>query len=263
MSKVTDFLKLFKWDLESKSDLENSFNIDKALNENWDKIDLKTKELNDNKVDKQEGYGLSEEDFSTILKEKLEKLKNYDDTVLKQIIDGSIKDITLDPTNGHIIFYKNDGTTDFIDTALELIIQNGTYNKETKKIILTLANKDVIEIPLLDLLTDLYSKSEIDEILSNYEEKHNCYSMIIKEPIEDNIELEIPCQYVVGNDSLVIYHNGDRLICEKLEEDIANYKEVGEVGTVSNKIIFGWNLRVGDVLDFIVKGVVANEENEN
>lgn len=42
MSKFTDFLNLFKWD--TTADGEEEFNIDKALNENWDKIDNKIKQ---------------------------------------------------------------------------------------------------------------------------------------------------------------------------------------------------------------------------
>lgn len=41
MSKFTDFLNLFMWD--SEEDSEEEFNIDKALNDNWKKIDTKVK----------------------------------------------------------------------------------------------------------------------------------------------------------------------------------------------------------------------------
>ena len=41
MSKFTDFLNLFMWD--SVEDSEEEFNIDKALNDNWKKIDTKVK----------------------------------------------------------------------------------------------------------------------------------------------------------------------------------------------------------------------------
>lgn len=41
MSKFTDFLNLFMWD--SVEDSEEEFNIDKALNDNWNKIDTKVK----------------------------------------------------------------------------------------------------------------------------------------------------------------------------------------------------------------------------
>lgn len=41
MSKFTDFLNLFMWD--PIEDSEEEFNIDKALNDNWKKIDTKVK----------------------------------------------------------------------------------------------------------------------------------------------------------------------------------------------------------------------------
>lgn len=41
MSRFTDFLNLFMWD--SEEDSEEEFNIDKALNDNWEKIDTKVK----------------------------------------------------------------------------------------------------------------------------------------------------------------------------------------------------------------------------
>lgn len=43
MSMLTPFLKLFKWD--KNTDGDQKFNIDTALNQNWDKIDQKTAEL--------------------------------------------------------------------------------------------------------------------------------------------------------------------------------------------------------------------------
>lgn len=39
MSKLTSFLKLFKWDTTDNKDLNSDFDIDEALNENFDKID--------------------------------------------------------------------------------------------------------------------------------------------------------------------------------------------------------------------------------
>lgn len=43
MSLVTSFLNLFKYDKET--DGASTFNIDKALNENWDKIDTEMEQL--------------------------------------------------------------------------------------------------------------------------------------------------------------------------------------------------------------------------
>ena len=39
MANYTDYLNLFEWDLDNEDDLKSKFDIKKALNENWDKID--------------------------------------------------------------------------------------------------------------------------------------------------------------------------------------------------------------------------------
>ena len=49
MSLLTPFLKLFKWDTTNEIDLESEFNIDKSMNENWDKLDTKAQE-HENKI---------------------------------------------------------------------------------------------------------------------------------------------------------------------------------------------------------------------
>lgn len=98
MSSFTNFLNLFKWN--SVEDGEEEFDIDKALNDNWDKIDAKlethikgvNKEVSDfkteinttvqdltddvsGKVDKITGKGLSTNDFTDDLKQKLEDIE--------------------------------------------------------------------------------------------------------------------------------------------------------------------------------------------
>ena len=45
MSSSTDFLKLFKWN--TSTDGSQKFNIDKALNENWDKVETNAKAVDD------------------------------------------------------------------------------------------------------------------------------------------------------------------------------------------------------------------------
>ena len=64
--------------------------------------------LQNNKVDKEEGKGLSTNDFTNEEKEKLAGLNNYDDTEIKQEISniqekiGDI-DTILDTINGEVI----------------------------------------------------------------------------------------------------------------------------------------------------------------
>ena len=94
MSNQTEKLKLFKWDMLDQVDLNSNFDIEKTLNENWDKIDNNAKEIEkqvNGKIDKVEGKELSTNDFTSNYKEKLENLENYDDTEIKQ----SIEEVTI------------------------------------------------------------------------------------------------------------------------------------------------------------------------
>ena len=78
MSNQTEKLKLFKWDMLDQVDLNSNFDIEKTLNENWDKIDNNAKEIEkqvNGKIDKVEGKELSTNDFTSNYKEKLENLK--------------------------------------------------------------------------------------------------------------------------------------------------------------------------------------------
>lgn len=100
MSTETEKLKLFKWDTTNQSDLDSNFDIDKALNNNWDKIekrsdeiDSKLSELENSKVNKIDGKQLSTNDFTNEYKEKLDGLNNYNDTELKNDINKNTEKI--------------------------------------------------------------------------------------------------------------------------------------------------------------------------
>lgn len=100
MSTETEKLKLFKWDTTNQSDLDSNFDIDKALNNNWDKIekcsdeiDSKLSELENSKVSKIDGKQLSTNDFTNEYKEKLDGLNNYNDTELKNDINKNTEKI--------------------------------------------------------------------------------------------------------------------------------------------------------------------------
>lgn len=85
MSKFTDFLNLFKW--EPDIDGEEEFNIDKALNENWDKIDTKLK---------------------TYITDTDEKIDNFEADVndsineIKDVVDGGVGDLVVNYKNSTI-----------------------------------------------------------------------------------------------------------------------------------------------------------------
>ena len=52
MALITDFLNLFKWDTNDTEDLEEEFDIDTAMNNNWDSINENAKSVEE-KLDTQ------------------------------------------------------------------------------------------------------------------------------------------------------------------------------------------------------------------
>ena len=70
-----------------------------------------------NKTDKEEGKGLSEEDFSTLLKEKLESLENYSLPAASDEVLGGVKigaGLTINPETG-TLSATGGGTADSVD----------------------------------------------------------------------------------------------------------------------------------------------------
>lgn len=94
---------------------------------------------------------------------------------------------------------------------------------------------------------------------SNYERKHHNYRVVITEEVPESTEYTLPCNYIVGNNSLEIFYNNELLIKETSEDMEANYREIGTAGNTSNKVVFGWNLPIGSILNILVKGEQANE----
>ena len=74
MSLLTPFLKLFKWNTEDTEDLEQPFDIKKAMNENWDKLDTKAQEQ-ENKISDIETNIEDIETKNTEQDELIQKLK--------------------------------------------------------------------------------------------------------------------------------------------------------------------------------------------
>lgn len=82
------------------------------------------------KVDKKNGYGLSQENFTTVLKTKLDGLENYDDTTIKNDI-SSLQNTSHTHTNKSI---------------LDTITQDSFMTSEEKEKLSTLENYDDTEI---------------------------------------------------------------------------------------------------------------------
>lgn len=84
------------------------------------------------------------------------------------------------------------------------------------------------------------------------------YQLIVEENTTGEHEMTIPCYYKVGSDCLDIFFNGEKLI-KSIQEDgeDGHYKEVGEIDTISNKILIGsskYTIDTGDCFEFIVRG---------
>ena len=71
MPKFTEHYNLFMWDTNNSEDLDSNYDIDRATNDNWKEIDRLLKLLEDGKVAKVEGKGLSTKDFTEALLNKL------------------------------------------------------------------------------------------------------------------------------------------------------------------------------------------------
>lgn len=77
---------------DNPSTNENPVDIENNWNANWEKVDEAYGNLNKNKVEKEEGKGLSTNDFTNADKEKLDGLNNYDDSEIKEEISNIQKE---------------------------------------------------------------------------------------------------------------------------------------------------------------------------
>ena len=68
----------------------------------------------------------------------------------------------------------------------------------------------------------------------------------------------LPAKYEVGNESLDVYLNGERLIaCSNTSDTLGHYYEVGTSGSSSSsiKLTSDWSLAVGDVIECVIRGI--------
>lgn len=91
---------------------------------------------------------------------KEEALKEYNSGGGGTTPSDALTDVTYDPSTGILKFTRSNGEAVNIDLPLELLIQSGSYNSDTKKIVLVLANGDSIEIDVADLISTYYADDE-------------------------------------------------------------------------------------------------------
>lgn len=88
------------------------------------------------------------------------------------------------------------------------------------------------------------------------------YNLILDENVAAGGEITLPFYYKVGNDSLIVFYEGLFLkFASDGTKDSGSYTEVGEAGTISNKIKItnDWSAETGDCFEFIVKGVYEDD----
>lgn len=127
MSLKTGFLKLFKWNTQDDEDLNSNFDIDAAMNVNWDMIDNAVRNLSGNKVDKVDGKQLSTEDYSTKEKNKLDKIASGAEV-------NKIESLTL---NGKTLPISNKGVNikdEEVTNARKSTIKDKTFTSVTARI---------------------------------------------------------------------------------------------------------------------------------
>lgn len=138
MSLKTTFLKLFKWNTQDDEDLNSNFDIDAAMNDNWDMIDNAVSNLNGNKVDKVSGKGLSTNDYTTTEKNKL-----------SGIAAGAQVNVLESLTLGGTALQKNNKSIEIKDpevtNARQSIIKNKTFASMDARIEELEADVDKIE----------------------------------------------------------------------------------------------------------------------
>ena len=84
-------------------------------------------------------------------------------TNLEEVSDGLVETVAYTPENGHLTFFRHDGSSFYLDLPLELIVDGGYYDELNQKVVLVLANGDEIKIPIGDILQGIATESYVDQ----------------------------------------------------------------------------------------------------
>ena len=93
------------------------------------------------------------------INEKFDYLNNNTGAFLEFSIDNStfVLTATLKNANGDVL-----GTPQEVDLPIESVVVNGTYNNESKTIILTLQNGNTVDVPVADLVNGLSTVTNLE-----------------------------------------------------------------------------------------------------
>lgn len=244
MSSLSNFLKLFKWNTEE--DGEEAFNIEKALNENWNKIDDKIKENSAN-IDnllqlKEDGELNGQSAYEVAVKNGY---IGTEEEWLNSLIGKQ------GPTGISVVKVEKTKTEGLIDTYTI------TYSDESTSTFQITNGKTPVKGT--DYFDDNDKQEIVDDVVTattpNFEQKHTIYRKEVTEEIE--AESEITLDFSYKSDMLEVYYCGERLIKD------TDYEEIFDEGSeTSNKLKILFDIPVSvefpRYFDFVVKGVIED-----
>lgn len=111
------------------------------------------------------------------------------------------------------------------------------------------------DLPSEDTPIDAEHLNTLQDNIEKYQ-----YHLELETDTADNSQIELPAYYQVGDNVLEVYFEGCLL---KKDE---NYTEVGETGSLSNKIQikqWGDTIDSGSSFDFVIQGTYGEEANAN
>lgn len=124
------------------------------------------------KIQVVEGYNEDNEDITgddnyPILDTLIKEVTDLKDKINASlgVMNKTFKEVTYDASTGVMSFKNLNNEVTNINLPLSLLISSASYDNDNKKIVLTLANNDTIDIPILDLVSNYYD----DKINANKE----------------------------------------------------------------------------------------------
>ncbi len=144
------------------------------------------------------------------------------------------------------------------------------YINPRKKVFKNLDTNEILNLELQDDPDNIAEESETPLTGHNLNlaqqellEATHKYFMKVTIPTKTNTDITIPCKYKVGANVLDVYLMGEKLI-KTTSENAGHYKEIGEVGTISNTIqldsinadgtVEEWQVDAGEYFEFAVRG---------
>ena len=154
------------------------------------------------KIQVVEGYNEDNEDITgddnyPILDKLIEEVTDLKDKINASlgVMNKTFKEVTYDPSTGVMSFKNLNNEVTNINLPLSLLISSASYDNDNKKIVLTLANNDTIDIPILDLVSNYYDdkiNANKEHIASTSNELYRLKTDVLEtgESSRNNIHLE-------------------------------------------------------------------------